>query len=51
MDFSNNNIVLWNPIIQLGIIAVFVLIANILRRKIKFILTRSIIIFCKNIII
>ena len=37
MDFSNNNLVLWNPVIQLGIIAVFVLIANILRRKIKFI--------------
>lgn len=37
MDFSNNNHVLWNPIIQLGIIAVFVLVANILRRKIKFV--------------
>ena len=37
MDFSNANMELWNPIIQFGIIAVFVLIANILRRKIKFI--------------
>lgn len=37
MDFSSNNTGLWNPIIQLGIIAIFVLVANILRRKIKFI--------------
>lgn len=37
MDFSSANVELWNPIIQFGIIAVFVLIANILRRKVKFI--------------
>ena len=37
MDFSAANIALWNPIIQLGIIAGMLLLANILRRKIKFI--------------
>lgn len=37
MDFSSKNLELWNPVIQLGIIAIFVLIANILRRKIKFV--------------
>lgn len=37
MDFSAANIALWNPVIQLGIIAGMLLLANILRRKIKFI--------------
>ena len=37
MDFSAQNVSLWNPIIQLGIIAGLVLVANLLRRKIPFI--------------
>lgn len=37
MDFSSANAELWNPIIQFGIIGCFLLLANILRRKIKFI--------------
>lgn len=37
MDFSAANVSLWNPIVQLGIIAGLILVANILRRKIKFI--------------
>ncbi len=37
MDFSQSNIELWLPVIQIGIIAVLVLFANILRRKVKFI--------------
>ena len=37
MDFSASNIQLWSPIIQIGIIAGLVLLANILRRKILFI--------------
>ena len=37
MDFSQSNIELWLPVIQIGIIAVMVLFANILRRKVKFI--------------
>jgi ESS family glutamate:Na+ symporter len=36
MDYSYNNASLWNSIIQLGIIALSLLIANILIRKIKF---------------
>ena len=39
MDFSAANTELWNPIIQVGIIAALILLANILRRKIKFIRT------------
>ncbi len=37
MDFSASNSTLWGPIIQIGIVAGLVLIANILRRKIPFI--------------
>ncbi len=37
MDYSAANTALWNPIIQFGIIAALILIANILRRKVSFI--------------
>ncbi len=37
MDFSSANTTLWGPIIQIGIIAGLVLLANILRRKVVFI--------------
>lgn len=37
MDYSQNNLQLWGPIIQFGIIGGFVLFANILRRKVPFI--------------
>ncbi len=37
MDFSAANTGLWNVIIQLGIIAAAVLVANILRRKLPFV--------------
>ena len=37
MDFSANNIVLWNSILQFGIIAAATLICNIIRRKVPFI--------------
>lgn len=37
MDFSSANVSLWNPIVQLGIIAGVILFANVLRRKIPFI--------------
>lgn len=37
MDFSAANTTLWDPIIQIGIIAGMVLLANIIRRKIPFI--------------
>ena len=37
MDFSAANHDLWGPIIQIGIIAALVLLANIMRRKLKFI--------------
>lgn len=37
MDFSAANASLWNPIIQIGVIAALILFANILRRKVKFI--------------
>lgn len=37
MDFSAANSALWNPIIQIGIIATLILLSNILRRKFKFI--------------
>ena len=36
MDFSAANIELWNPVIQMGIIAGMILLANTLRRKILF---------------
>ena len=37
MDFSSANSSLWNPIIQIGIIAGLILLANTLRQKVKFI--------------
>ncbi len=37
MDFSAANATLWNPIIQIGIIAGLILLANIFRRKIPWI--------------
>lgn len=37
MDYSAANTSLWNPIIQMGIMAALIIIANILRRKVKFI--------------
>ncbi len=37
MDFSSANVELWSPIIQIGIIAGLVLLANILRRKLLFV--------------
>lgn len=37
MDFSAANTALWSPIIQIGIVASLILLANILRRKIPFI--------------
>ena len=37
MDFSANNIALWSPIVQTGIIAGLILFANVLRRKVSFI--------------
>lgn len=36
MDFSAANTALWNPIIQIGIIAGAILLANTLRRKVRF---------------
>ncbi len=36
MDFSANNTELWTPIIQMGIMAALILLANILSRKIPF---------------
>ena len=37
MDFSATNTGLWGPLIQMGIIAMLVLAANVLRRKVSFI--------------
>ena len=37
MDYSAANTSLWNPIIQIGIMAALIILANILRRKVKFI--------------
>jgi len=37
MDFSASNTVLWNSILQFGIIAAAILICNIIRRKVPFI--------------
>ena len=37
MEISGNNMTLWNPFIQLGMIAALLLIANTLRQKIKFV--------------
>ena len=37
MDFSSANTSLWNPVIQIGCIAALILLANVIRRKVKFI--------------
>ena len=37
MDFSAANTALWNPVIQIGMIALLILLANTLRRKISLI--------------
>ena len=37
MDYSSANTALWNPMLQIGILAVTILLANVLRRKIPFI--------------
>lgn len=37
MDFSSANTGLWNPVVQMGIIAGLILLANVLRRKIRFV--------------
>ena len=37
MDFSSANHDLWNPVIQVGVIAGLILLANVLRRKIPFV--------------
>ena len=37
MNYSASNLALWYPIIQTGIIAGLIVLANILRRKIAFI--------------
>ena len=37
MDFSSANTALWNFVIQMGIIAILVLLANLMRRRIGFI--------------
>lgn len=37
MDFSSANVSLWGPIIQIGIIAGLILLANTLRQKVRFI--------------
>lgn len=34
MDYSANNIALWNPIVQIGIIAAALMVAHILRRRV-----------------
>jgi ESS family glutamate:Na+ symporter len=37
MDFSSNNTLLWNAVVQVGIIAGILLLANLMRRKIAFV--------------
>lgn len=37
MDFSAHNTELWSPIIQIGIIAGLIILANVMRRKVAFI--------------
>ena len=44
MDFSNANVALWQPIVQIGIIAGLLLGANIIRRKI----TQFVFLCCKD---
>ena len=37
MDYSSLNVSLWNPIVQIGMIAAALMVANILRRRVGFI--------------
>lgn len=37
MDYSAANSYVWNPLIQMGIIAIVILVANIIRRKVPFV--------------
>ena len=37
MNYSAENIALWSPVVQLGIIALLVLVSNILRLKVPFV--------------
>lgn len=37
MDFSAANTSLWDPIIQIGVIAALILLANVMRRKLSFV--------------
>lgn len=37
MDFSSANTSLWDPIIQIGVIAALILLANVMRRKLAFV--------------
>ncbi|MBP3700956.1 MAG: hypothetical protein J6I64_03610, partial [Lachnospiraceae bacterium] len=37
MDFSSANTALWNPVIQIGVIATILIVANVLRRKVAWI--------------
>jgi len=37
MDFSAANTTLWNPVIQIGMVAGLIILANLLRRKIPFV--------------
>lgn len=37
MDYSAANVALWNPLIQIGIIAVLVIVSNVLRVKVPFV--------------
>lgn len=37
MDFSSANTALWSPVIQVGIVSLLILLANVLRRKIELI--------------
>ena len=39
MDFSSANTQLWNPMVQLGVIAGLILLANVLRQKVRVIRT------------
>lgn len=39
MDFSSANKELWSPVVQLGVMAGLILLANVLRQKVKFVRT------------
>ena len=48
MNYSAENIGLWSPVIQLGIIAILVLISNILRLKIPLVKKNAYAYFCSG---